>query len=64
MLRVIVEHSPDTAVLRCLGRIVAGYEVRALRDAALCQAQNRVVLLDLAEVDVIDAAGLGLLVFV
>jgi anti-anti-sigma factor len=33
-----------------------------LRNAVTCQADKRIVLLDLAAVDRIDAAGLGLLV--
>jgi len=63
MLRIVVERSSDTALLRCIGRIVAGDEARALRDSVMCQADKRVVVLDLSEVDVADAAGLGVLVF-
>lgn len=63
MLRIIVERSTDTAILRCAGRIVTGKEVDTLKDALVCQADKRVVLLDLAGVEAIDAAGLGLLVF-
>ena len=63
MLQVVVEHSADTVILRCVGRIVAGDEAHVLQDAVANQADKRVVLLDLAGVDGIDAAGLGLLVF-
>ena len=63
MLRIIVERSTDTAILRCAGRIVTGKEVDTLKNALVCQADKRVVLLDLAGVEAIDAAGLGLLVF-
>jgi anti-anti-sigma factor len=63
MLQFAVEHFADTAILRCIGRLVAGDEVRTLQDAVVSQADKRVVLLDLAEVDGIDAAGLGLLMF-
>ena len=48
-------------VLRCVGRIVAGD--CALRDAVMCQVGKRLVVLDLAEVDAIDAAGLGDFIF-
>jgi anti-anti-sigma factor len=50
-------------VFRCAGRVVAGADSRALRDAVMHTAEQRLVVLDLAEVDAIDAAGLGLLVF-
>src|SRR6266853_1476525 len=63
MLRVVVEHTADTAILRCVGRVVAGEEVHALQDTVVSHANKHVVLLDLAGVDSIDAAGLGLLMF-
>jgi len=50
-------------VFRCLGRMVAGEDTRALWDGARRAARKRHVVLDLAEVDAIDAGGLGLLVF-
>lgn len=63
MLHVAVEYSADTAILRCVGRIVAGDEVDVLKAAVMRQASRRVVLLDLAGVEIMDAAGLGLLIF-
>jgi len=63
MLQVVVEHTADTVVLRCVGRIVAGEEVHALQDTVVSHTDKHVVLLDLAGVDSIDAAGLGLLMF-
>ena len=63
MLNVIIQHSEGMAVLRCVGRIVAGDEANILRKAVLSQANNRTVVLDLARVDAIDAGGMGLLVF-
>jgi anti-sigma B factor antagonist len=63
MLQVAVEHSADTAILHCVGRIVAGDEADVLKAAVMCQASRRVVLLDLAGVETVDAAGLGLLIF-
>jgi anti-anti-sigma factor len=62
MLELLVERHADTAILHCVGRIIAGDEGRRLRSVVMCQADKRVVLLDLAGVDRIDAGGLGLLV--
>jgi anti-anti-sigma factor len=62
MLQIVVEQSMDSILLRCSGRLVAGKEVLRLREAVMCQAEKRSVQLDLAGVESIDAAGLGLLV--
>jgi anti-anti-sigma factor len=62
MLHIVVEQSMDSALLRCSGRLVAGDEVLRLREAVMCQSDKRSVHLDLAGVEAIDAAGLGLLV--
>jgi anti-anti-sigma factor len=62
MLRIVVERSMDSSLLRCSGRLVAGKEVLSLREAVMCQADQRSVQLDLTGVEDIDAAGLGLLV--
>jgi len=63
MLRIITEHDADTAILHCFGRIIAGAEAETLKDAVAGAADKRLVMLDLTEVDAIDARGLGLLVF-
>jgi anti-anti-sigma factor len=63
MLRITTEHFADTALLHCFGRIVAGTEVESLKDAVAREADKRLVVVDLAGVDAIDARGLGLLVF-
>ena len=63
MLRIITEHVADTTTLHCFGRIVAGAEAESLKDAVAQEADKRLVVVDLAGVDVIDARGLGLLVF-
>ncbi len=60
MLTVTVQNLGDVTILRCVGRIVRGEET-ALSCAAVHQ-QTRNIILDLAEVDAIDAAGIGLLV--
>jgi anti-anti-sigma factor len=60
MLRVVSEEIGNTVVLRCAGRIVKGEET-----ALLCLAirqRERNVILDLSEVDAIDAAGVGALI--
>jgi anti-anti-sigma factor len=63
MLNVTIQHSEDRAVLRCVGRIVAGDEADILRKAVLSQVNSRTVVLDLTRVDAIDGGGMGVLVF-
>ncbi len=63
MLLVIIERVGEAVVLRCVGRIVAGEEVTSLRRTTLSQAGCKVLVLDLAKVDNIDGAGMGLLAF-
>jgi anti-anti-sigma factor len=60
MLTVTVKNSDEGVVLRCKGRIVRGDET-AILCAAVGQKKGSVTL-DLADVDVIDAAGIGSLV--
>ena len=63
MLKVTVRNRGEIAVFRCMGRMVAGEDTRALWDGVRHADGKRLVVLDLAEVDALDAAGLGLLVF-
>ena len=58
MLTMDVEKTGDVAVVRLSGRIVRGEEVRALRSAVVCEKESRVVVLDLSEVESLDAGGL------
>jgi anti-anti-sigma factor len=60
MLTITTETLDEVVILHCLGRIVYGYET-ILLCSALHQAGRNIVL-DLAEVDAIDAAGIGALV--
>ncbi len=60
MLTVTIEHLGDVVTLRCVGKIVRGQETALL--CAAGQQHGRNVVLDLAGVDAIDAAGIGLLV--
>jgi len=61
MLTVNSERAGDVVVIKCTGRIVRGQEA-ALRNAVLQEKLARVVVLDLSNVDSIDAGGLTLLV--
>jgi anti-anti-sigma regulatory factor len=63
MLGVIITNLGKVAVLRCEGRIVAGDEATALRNAVTSQGSKQTLILDLAKVEAIDGSGLGLLVF-
>jgi anti-sigma B factor antagonist len=61
MLKITVQKLGDTSVLRCHGRIVAGDAGSILRNAVLSQRQTTMLVIDLAQVERIDAAGLGVL---
>lgn len=61
MLNATVQKLGDSTVLRCQGRIVIGDAYRILRNAVLRQTHTRTLVLDLAQVDRIDAGGLGVL---
>ena len=60
MLSFTVYKFGDTALFRCTGRLVSG-DSECLRDAILTQSHVRSVVLDLAEIHSMDAAGLGML---
>ncbi len=61
MLRVEIQSAPEAATIFCSGRIVLGVEAETLRCLALARSECSLVL-DLYNVYVMDAAGLGLLV--
>lgn len=61
MLKITVQKLGDTSVLRCHGRIVAGEAGSILGNAVLSQRDTRMLVIDLARVDRIDAGGLGVL---
>jgi anti-sigma B factor antagonist len=61
MLKITVQKLGDTSVLRCHGRIVAGDAGSILRNAVLSQRHSRMLVIDLARVERIDAGGLGVL---
>jgi len=58
MLTMDVEKTGDVAVVRLNGRIVRGEEVRTLRNAVVSEKDSRVVVLDLSDVESLDAGGL------
>jgi anti-anti-sigma factor len=58
MLAINVEKTGDVAVVRCVGRIVRGEEVRTLRNAVFSEKNIRLVMLDLTDVETLDAGGL------
>ena len=58
MLTIDVEKTGDVAVVRCGGRIVRGEEARMLRSAVVSEKNSRIVVLDLSEVESLDAGGL------
>jgi anti-anti-sigma factor len=62
MLTIDVEKTEDVVVVRCGGRIVRGQGVRTLRTAVISERDTRIVLLDLSEVEMIDAGGLAALI--
>jgi anti-anti-sigma factor len=62
MLTIDVEKTGDVAVVRCSGRIVRGEAIRTLRSAVVSEGDTRIVVLDLSEVETIDAGGLTALV--
>ena len=61
MLTVRVERAEDIAVVKCAGRIVRGQEW-PLKTAVLGEDRARMVVLDLSDVETLDAGGLTLLV--
>ena len=61
MLNATAQKLGDSTVLRCQGRIVIGDAYPILRNAVLRQTHTRTLILDLAQVDRIDAGGLGVL---
>jgi anti-anti-sigma factor len=59
-MTVTTQNLGDSLLLRCRGRIVRGEETAILCSAARQNRQN--IILDLTDVETIDAAGIGALV--
>jgi len=62
MLTIDVEKTSDVAIVRCSGRIVRGEEIFTLQDAVVSEKDTRMIVLDLSEVEMMDAGGLTALV--
>ena len=62
MLTIDVEKKGEVAVVHCNGRLVRGVEVSSLRNAVVSQQTTRVVILELSQVEFMDAGGLNALV--
>jgi len=58
MLTIDVEKTGDVTVMRCNGRMVRGEEDIKLYNAVTAQKDSRIVVLDLSEVESLDAGGL------
>jgi anti-anti-sigma factor len=56
------QQTGDVAVLQCAGRMVRPQALSLLKDAVTSLSQLRVIVLDLSEVGMLDAGGLGVLV--
>lgn len=61
MLNVTIQQLGDASVLHCTGRILVGNSYSVLRRAVRSQWRARMLVLDLAQIDRIDAGGLGML---
>jgi anti-anti-sigma factor len=62
MLTIDVEKTGDVAVVRCVGRIVRGAGIRTLRNAVFSEKNIRIVVIDLSDVEMLDAGGLTALI--
>jgi anti-anti-sigma factor len=62
MLTIDVEKNSEVTVVHCSGRLVRGVEVSTLRNAVVAEKTTRVVVLDLSQVEFMDAGGLNSLV--
>jgi len=62
MLTTHVEKLKDVAIVRCAGRLVRGEGVHALKSVVISGDDTRLIVLDLSDVESVDAAGLTALV--
>jgi len=62
MLTIDVEKTGDVAVARCNGRLVRGEAIAVLKNTVVSRRDTRIIVLDLSDVQVIDAGGLAALV--
>ena len=62
MLTIDVEKTGDVAVARCNGRLVRGEAISVLKNTVVSRRDTRIIVLDLTDVQTIDAGGLAALV--
>ena len=62
MLTINVEKLKDLVIVRCAGRIVRGENIYTLKTEVISARDTRLIVMDLSEVESIDAAGLSALV--
>jgi anti-anti-sigma factor len=62
MLTIDIEKTGEVAIVRCIGRIVRGESVSTLRNTVISGANTRVILLDLSDVEAVDAGGLSAMI--
>jgi anti-anti-sigma factor len=60
VLKVTIEESATSVILHCIGRIVRGHETAIM--CAAVRHSGRKIVVDLSQVDAIDAAGVGALI--
>ena len=59
MFKIRVEKNRDVAILRCIGRLIRGKSVSTLRKTVVSGTNAQTILLDLSEVEAIDAGGVN-----
>ncbi len=62
MLTIDMEKTSDVAVVHCAGRLVRGEEICTLRNAVVSAKGTRIVVVDLTQLEFMDAGGLNALV--
>jgi anti-anti-sigma factor len=62
-LQIKSEETADVAVLHCVGKIVRAKALYLLKAAVTGLTRPRVIVLDFSDVKMLDAGGLGMLVF-
>jgi anti-anti-sigma factor len=62
MLKIHVEKNAELVIVRCLGRLTRGEAVTTLRNVVVSKQNTQMILLDLSEVEAVDAGGVNALV--
>jgi len=63
MLTLNVEHFGDVAVIECKGRILQPDAAFRLRKAVIAEAESRIIILHLSEVEAVEGRGRGMLAY-